>query len=207
MTPAEARTARRKRVGKLHAAEPDLSLRQMAVRLGLSRDTVRRDLEDLDRLAAEDATATAESATPVDEVATAAAEVATPGAGGADPVSQTAPQVSTGGAGGVDDSATAAEASAVSVAQRAPLPRRMVGPLALPEDMDLRQWPAVRRDLATLSQSGQPVEKLVHDAIVALAHHYRRALDAGAIEVDQPFTVVDVKLRPLPVARRMRQAN
>ncbi|MEW2570466.1 hypothetical protein [Streptomyces sp. NPDC047070] len=200
MSPAEARGARRERVAELRAAEPDLSLRQMGLRLGLSRDTVRRDLVDLDRLAAEDATAAAEAAPPV-------VEAATGDAGATGPVSQTAPQVSTGGARDAADSATPAEVPAAPVAQRAPLPRRLAGPLALPDGFDLRQWPAVRRDLATLAQTGMPVEKIVHDAIVSVAHHYRRALDAGAIQVDQPFTVVDVKLRMVPVARRTRQAD
>lgn len=193
MTPASARDLRRKRVAELRRDEPTLSLRQMAQRLGLSRDTVRRDLADLDQAAAN-------SAPPV-------ADPASPDAAVAAPLSQTAPQVSTAVASGAADSATPGEASAAPVAHRAPLPRRVTGPLALPDGFDLHQWPAVRRDLASLAQTGVPVEKLVHDAIVTMAHHYRKALAAGHIAPGQSFTVSDVTLRPLPVASRTLQAD
>ena len=53
MTPASARSLRRAKVAELRAAEPNLSLRRMAARLGLSRDTVTRDLAELDRQAAQ----------------------------------------------------------------------------------------------------------------------------------------------------------
>ncbi|MFD9445484.1 helix-turn-helix domain-containing protein [Streptomyces sp. NPDC060006] len=195
-----ARSERRKLVAELRAAEPGLSLRQMARRLGLSRDTVRRDLDDINQQAALSATPVAEPAPPV-------AGYATADAGGADPVTHTAPQVNGGSADGAADSAPPAEASAPAVAQRAPLVQRLTGPLALPDEVDLRQWPAVRRDLATLAQTGVPVEKLVHDAIVTMAHHYRKALAAKVIERGQSFTVHDMTLRPLPVAPRARQAD
>lgn len=69
MTPADARALRRRKVAELRAAEPGLSLRQMAERLGLSRDTVTRDLNEIDRRAAE-------SAPPADRHGAAVAEVA-----------------------------------------------------------------------------------------------------------------------------------
>ncbi|MET8826556.1 helix-turn-helix domain-containing protein [Streptomyces sp. NPDC004610] len=47
MSPESARAHRRREVADLRAAEPDLSLRQMAERLEISRDTVTRDLEVL----------------------------------------------------------------------------------------------------------------------------------------------------------------
>jgi DeoR/GlpR family transcriptional regulator of sugar metabolism len=53
VTPASARSLRRAKVAELRAAEPNLSLRRMAARLGLSRDTVTRDLAELDRQAAQ----------------------------------------------------------------------------------------------------------------------------------------------------------
>ena len=55
MTPASARNLRRSRVAQLRQAEPDLSHRDMAQRLGISKDTVRRDLEALDAEAAQPA--------------------------------------------------------------------------------------------------------------------------------------------------------
>lgn len=82
MTPASARALRRRRVAELRAAEPDLSLRQMAVRLGLSRDTVSRDLDAIARMAAE-------SAPP-------AAEPAAAGRERSGPVADPAPQASEG---------------------------------------------------------------------------------------------------------------
>lgn len=158
-------------------SDQGLSQRAIAKRLNIGKDTVRRDLE---RIAAE---AEPDDAPP------------------ADPDETDAPQVSDGAAE-VDASRGAPLSAPV-----APLPRRMTGPLALPDGFDLRRWPAVRRDLATLAQSGLPVEKLVHDAITSVAHHYRRALAAGDIEAGQSFTVTHVTLRPLPVARRTEQAG
>jgi DNA-binding transcriptional MocR family regulator len=71
VTPADARALRRRKVAELRAAEPDLSLRQMAERLGLSRDTVTRDLAEIDRRAAE-------SAPPADGPRAPVAETAPP---------------------------------------------------------------------------------------------------------------------------------
>ncbi|MFI6274277.1 HTH domain-containing protein [Streptomyces sp. NPDC050988] len=158
-------------------SEEGLSQRTIAKRLNVSKDTVRRDL---DRISAQGEPDDAPPAEPDD---------------------QGAPQVSGGDAEG------GAPVDAPQGAPVAPLPRRMTGPLALPDGFDLRQWPAVRRDLATLAQSGLPVEKLVHDAITSVAHHYRQALAVGDIEVGQSFTVSHVALRPLPVARRTGQAG
>jgi hypothetical protein len=47
VTPASARGVRRARVRSLAQSEPDLSHREMGLRLGISKDTVRRDLEAL----------------------------------------------------------------------------------------------------------------------------------------------------------------
>ncbi|MFJ9381917.1 HTH domain-containing protein [Streptomyces sp. NPDC101455] len=75
MTPADARALRRRKVAELRAAEPDLSLRQMAERLGLSRDTVTRDLDEIGRRAAESAPP---AGRPVAAVAGVAVETAPP---------------------------------------------------------------------------------------------------------------------------------
>lgn len=75
------------------------------------------------------------------------------------------------------------------------LPRRVAQPL---DGVDLRQWPAVRRDLAVLAQTGRSPQALAHQAITALAHHYARALAAGDLEPGQPFIVRDMVLCPLP---------
>lgn len=164
-----------------------LSQRAIAKRLGVSKDTIRRDFERI------------------------AAEVEPDDAPPAEPDDQGAPQVSEGDAEG------GAPVDAPQGAPVAPLPRRMAqtaqpvgapgGPLALPEGFDLRQWRAVRRDLATLAQSGLSAEKLAHDAITAVAHSYRQALAAGDIRPGESFTVSHVTLRPLPVARRSEQAG
>lgn len=45
MSPESARTLRRSRLAALRRAEPGLSRRELAQRLGVSKDTVRRDLE------------------------------------------------------------------------------------------------------------------------------------------------------------------
>ena len=167
MSPASARALRRRRVADLRVAEPDLSLRQMAERLGVSRDTVSRDLADIGRRAADSATA-AETGTagPVEHSA---------------PVAHGAPQVSDGG--------RAADATAAG------LPRRVAQPLA---GVDLARWPAARRDLAVLAQTGRTAEAMAHQAITALAHHYARALAAGDIEPGQEFIVTAMEQRPLP---------
>ncbi|OSZ56276.1 hypothetical protein OQI_33820 [Streptomyces pharetrae CZA14] len=73
------------------------------------------------------------------------------------------------------------------------LPRRVAQPLA---GIDVSQWPALRRDLAVLAQCGRPPEALVHQAVTALAHGYRRALDSGHLEPGQPFLISDMTLRP-----------
>ncbi|MFJ4687080.1 HTH domain-containing protein [Streptomyces sp. NPDC088789] len=72
MTPSSARAMRRRRVAELRAAEPRLSFRQMAARLEISRDTVRRDLAALG-LAAESAPPAGAADRPVSHTAPPAA--------------------------------------------------------------------------------------------------------------------------------------
>ncbi|KPC86281.1 hypothetical protein ADL35_12425 [Streptomyces sp. NRRL WC-3753] len=172
MTPASARDLRRARVAKLRQAEPDLSHRDMAQRLGISKDTVRRDLEALDTDVAQPAPPDAEGQAP-----------------GAPTVAHTAPQVG-------EDTAPPAVPSAAEVAPSAPahpLPVRQADPLA---GMDVSQWRALRRDLAILAQSGQSAEALVHQAVVATAHAYRQALAAGELQPGDGLLITGMTLRP-----------
>jgi hypothetical protein len=85
-----------------------------------------------------------------------------------------------------------------------PLPQRVAQPL---DGFDVSQWPAVRRDLAVLAQTGRSAEALAHQAVTAMAHHYRRALDHGDIAAGQPFIVTQMTLRPIPVAGRAARAG
>lgn len=165
MSPSSARELRRSRVAALAQAEPKLSHREMAQRLGLSKDTVRRDLEAL-----------AQAAPPAEDAASA-------GAAHPEPLAQPAPQVS--------------KAGARMAAQDAPtpgLPRRVAQPLG---GVDLSQWPAARRDLAVLAQTGRSAEAMAHQAIAALAHHYRQAVARGDIPSGAPFIVSAMTLRPV----------
>jgi hypothetical protein len=153
------RADRRTLVRQLH--EEGLSRRAIAERLGVGKDTVRRDLAAIER--------------------EPAPESAPPGA----PDVPDAPQVSEG---------DAPEGAPQGESPR-PLPRRMAQPLA---GIDLSKWPAVRRDLAVLAQTGRTAEALAHQAITALAHHYARALACGEIAPGQEFFVSSITLRPLP---------
>lgn len=155
------RNLRRANVRQLSQREPDLSHRQIAERLGISKDTVRRDLD-----------ATAEET----------------GADGAEPDAPDeppAPQVSAGGADGAGEDAPDELGCE--------LPGRMAPLAGAP---DLSQWPALRRDLALLAQSGSSVEALVHQAVVAVAHSYRQALARGELQPGVRLTVGAVELRP-----------
>lgn len=157
-----------------------LSRRAIALRLKVSKDTVRRDLE---RLAAEGAPDDAPPAEPGDPAAPQVSEAlreesAPDGAPPAEPGESAAPPTERDGA-----------PQGAPVAQ---LLRRVAHPQL---EMDLRQWPAMRRDLAVLRQSGRSVEELVSQAVVVLAFGYRQALDRGEIQPGQPFTVTDMTVR------------
>lgn len=162
MSAAQARrNMRRENVRQLSRREPDLSHRQIAERLGISKDTVRRDLDAL------------------------AGETGADGAAPDAPYEPGAPQVSAGGADG-------AAGDAPDEPHRV-LPQRAAPLSGAP---DLSQWPALRRDLAQLAQSGMSAEALVHQAVVALAHGYRQALDRGELQPGTRFLVSGVTLRP-----------
>ncbi|WP_435252067.1 helix-turn-helix domain-containing protein [Streptomyces tendae] len=172
MTPASARDLRRAKVAQLRKDEPDLSHRDMAQRLGISKDTVRRDLEALDA-------DVAQTAPPADETQTPDAP----------PVAHTAPQAS-------EETEPPDEPSAAMEAPSAPappLPVRQADPLA---GMDVSQWRALRRDLAILAQTGRAPEALVHQAVVAMAHAYKQALAAGELQHGDGFLITGMTLRP-----------
>lgn len=166
------RRLRREQLRRLTTDEPGLSHRQLAKRLGVSKDTVRRDLE---ALAQEPEHHDAPGAPQVSE-------------GGADDDAPT---------GALGDS----HAPTPDAPGEPPpgLPRRVADPLA---GMDVSQWRAVRRDLAVLTLSGCSAEAAVHQAVVAVAHFYRQALARGELEQGQPFLVTDMTLRTAPSAVR-----
>lgn len=155
------RNMRRENVRQLSQREPGLSHRQLGDRLGISKDTVRRDLDAL------------------------AQEAGADGAAPDEPDQASAPQVSEGGADGADEDAPDEP--------RRELPRRLAPLAGAP---DLSQWPALRRDLAVLAQSGISTEALVHHAVTALAHAYRGALDRGELRPGDRFIVRAMELRP-----------
>ncbi|MDX3024045.1 HTH domain-containing protein [Streptomyces acidiscabies] len=174
MTRADRRTL----VRQLNAE--GLSARRIAERLKVGKDTVRRDLE---AIASEDAQQAAPPGAPdVPDAPQVGGDVAD----GAAP--QDAPPAGPGAAGAPDGDAPDAPV--------ARLPRRVAQPL---DGIDLSGWPAVRRDLAVLAQTGRSPEAMAHQAIVALAHHYGRALATGRLEPGVPFIVHDMTLTPLPV--------
>jgi DNA-binding transcriptional MocR family regulator len=186
VTPSSARALRRRRVAELRAAEPGLSLRQMADRLGVSRDTVTRDLAEIDRGAAESAPP-AGRPEPVAEQTTAAERA------GLAPVADPAPQVSEGGRTG---DAMPGEASAHPVAQDRPpaqLPRRVSAERL---EIDLRRRPGMRRDLAVLADLGLGHEDLIDFALQVLATGYRQGLADGVIRPGL-FKVLGMKVAPL----------
>ncbi|MFD6035277.1 DeoR family transcriptional regulator [Streptomyces griseoincarnatus] len=181
MSPENARAARRARLARLLKDEPHLTRKELAQRLGLKKDTLRRDLAAIEEARAQKAQAArAESAddTPAPGPALPAPQASEPSAPGARPVR-------TGAAPHTGEEAQRA--------QPVRLPRR--GPGARVE-MDLRAWPAMRRDLAVLAQTGRTPEELISQAVVVLAYGYRQALARGDLAPGQPFVVTDLTLRP-----------
>ncbi|MFM9653133.1 helix-turn-helix domain-containing protein, partial [Streptomyces galilaeus] len=110
-------------MAELRAAEPELSLRQMAERLGISRDTVTRDLEEIDREAAGSAPPAGpadEPVRPVDDSAPQASDGGSPVS--ATPAAEPEPPAEPGSATVSGRSAETAPADATAVR---PLPRRV----------------------------------------------------------------------------------
>lgn len=63
--------------------------------------------------------------------------------------------------------------------------------------IDVSQCRGLRHDLALLAQTGKPAEALVYQAVIAMAHAYRRALAHGDITPGVPFCVREMALTPL----------
>ncbi|MFE3855274.1 hypothetical protein ACFXPN_29600 [Streptomyces griseorubiginosus] len=187
MSPENARAVRRARLARLLKEEPALTRKELAQRLGLKKDTLRRDLEAI----AHDAPA---QEAPAQESAAHNAP-ALP-----------AHQVNAGEAPDAQDVRAGAEPAAHVPAHDAH-PAREV--LHLPRrsahqrlEMDLAGRPAMRRDLALLAQSGRTVEELVHQAVVSLAFGYRRALARGEVLPGETFLVTELAVRAAPGAAR-----
>ncbi|MFF0138021.1 helix-turn-helix domain-containing protein [Streptomyces sp. NPDC005227] len=176
MTPHSARSVRRARVRQLAQTEPDLSQREMAERLGISKDTVRRDLE---AIAQESSESLAHTAPQVTE-------------GGAAMVQAACARCATGMTGGADPAAQIAPAAA--------LPRRIVEQVG---SQAMSRCGGCGRDLALLAQTGKTVNQIVHQAIAALAIGYRAALARGEIEPGAPFVVRGMTLETAPRPRRV----
>lgn len=64
--------------------------------------------------------------------------------------------------------------------------------------IDVSQCRGLRHDLALLAQTGKTTEALVYQAVIAMAHAYRRALAHGDITPGVPFCVREMALTPLP---------
>jgi hypothetical protein len=156
--------------------EEGLSQRAIAKRLKVSKDTVRRDLEQIAAEAEPDDAPPAETGDPdAPQVSATVPEESAP---------DDAPPVETGD--------PAAPQGAPMASQGAPVARRVAHPRL---EMDLRQWPAMRRDLAVLRKSGRSVDELVSQAVIVLAFGYRQALDRGEVEPGEPFTVTGLTVR------------
>ncbi|EPD63149.1 helix-turn-helix domain-containing protein [Streptomyces sp. HGB0020] len=158
-----------------------LSQRAIAKRLKVSKDTVRRDFERLD---AQDAPDSEPDTKPGDEPLV-------------QPESEAAPQASEAAAtDSGTDSAPDAEPPTEPVAQ---LPRRTgAGRL----EMDLSQWPGLRRDLALLAQTGCTPEELVATAVRVLASGYKQGLAAGDVQPGRPFAVTRLSVAALSLPGR-----
>ncbi|MEU9349058.1 helix-turn-helix domain-containing protein [Streptomyces sp. NPDC048278] len=175
-----------------HAAEGK-SQRQIAAHLGISKDTVRRDLELL-----------ASQPEPQDEPADAPVDA---------PDDPDAPQVTEAAPAEAapQDAPPAAPEPAASAArpvEGAPpvLPRRIPAHDRLTVDIDLAQWPPLRTALAELATTGVDTERLIVQALVTLASGYRQGVAAGDIRYGLPFHVRLISVGPpepgLAVPRR-----
>jgi len=210
VTPADARALRRRKAADLREAEPGLSLRKMARRLGVSRDTVARDLEEHDRRAAGSAPPVEDVAEPVAHSAPVVDALAADAEDGRGAAVDSAPQASDVAAESappvVVAAAEAAEVApptqdsipdeAQAVAHPAPAARQPRRLADTELTIDLRQWPGLRRDLAVLAETGVSPEALINQAVVVLTHGYKQGVRCGAIRPDRPFVVRDLIVGP-----------
>jgi DNA-binding transcriptional MocR family regulator len=169
------RNLRRENVRQLSQREPGLSHRQIADRLGISKDTVRRDL---DALAQE------------------------PGADGAAPIAPVAPQISGGGAepaafsappaepGGTPDAPPANGSGAESAEPDAP-----VAPPADPAQDEpvfrirLARRPRLLSSLCALREAGLTPAAVIDTVLAAFVGSYRQALARGELKPGERYQV------------------
>lgn len=173
------RTDRRTLARQLRAE--GLSQRAIARRLGVGKDTVRRDLgQDPPSAGPDDAPPGEPDTAAAPPVSAVEAEETAP-----DDAPQDAPSAE-----------TVADVAADTVVPRAPvarLPRRMADTELT---IDLRQWPGLRRDLAVLAETGVSAEALINQAVVVLTHGYKQGVRCGVIRPDRPFVVRDLVVGP-----------
>ncbi|MFF6825022.1 hypothetical protein [Streptomyces longwoodensis] len=178
------RTDRRTLVRQLRGE--GLSQRAIAKRLKISKDTVRRDLAD-------DVPQDAPQDEPGDATPDAPSETDAPQVSGTNPAERApadeppAAPLTEPDDGGAPDGG----------AQRAPVahrPRQVAHPDRLVIDLGL--YPGLRDRLAELAGSGVDAERLIVQAVTALAAGYRRGVATARI-VPGPFEVRDVVVGPL----------
>ncbi|MER6532989.1 helix-turn-helix domain-containing protein [Streptomyces sp900105755] len=159
-----------------HRAE-GMSQRQIAKRLGVSKDTVRRDLE---QIASRDETPAETDDAPDDPDAPQVAAASTVG---------DAPAVEPPGE-------PESLAPAIRPVADAPpvLPRRI--PVGHRLVLDLERSPSLRRGLAELAATGLSPEALVAQAVAVLAVGYREGVARGRIRSDAPFLVRGMTVGP-----------
>jgi hypothetical protein len=168
--------------------EEGLSQRAIGKRLKVSKDTVRRDLEEIERQdAGEDGPDDAPPAAPDDPHAPQVSE-------GDSPVG--APPGAPDDAPGTGPARASGQGGAAPVAQ---LPRRVSQERL---EIDLRRWPDLRRGLAVLASAGLSHEDAVVQAVAVLAAAYRQGLAQGRI-TQGPFVVRDVTVSPLLMPDRL----
>ncbi|NUS29786.1 MAG: HTH domain-containing protein [Streptomyces sp.] len=175
MTRADRRTLVRQLAGE------GLSQRQIAARLGISKDTVRRDLETI-----------ASHDEPQDEP---------PGA----PDVPEAPQVSGAvqGDGAPRDEPPSADAPAAAPPGAPPAetePRVAHGGALLVVALD--DSPGLAEDLALLQEAGADAAEVVNFAVDRLATAYRTARGRGWLRPGQAFDVVQMQIKPAAGVRR-----
>lgn len=188
MSAITARHLRRERLRRLNEAEPDLSHRALAQRLGVSKDTVRRDLEAMAQEAER------RGAPPAPQVVEGGAPGGAPAPADTAPGGAPAPAEPAPGGAPAPDAVEGGAAEAAPGGSPAPLPRRVTaGQLVL----DLGDRPGLRRDLAMLAQTGCSAEDLVTTAVRVLATGYSRGLAAGHVLPGRPFAVTGMSVGPL----------
>ncbi|WP_330348138.1 hypothetical protein [Streptomyces sp. NBC_00582] len=174
MTRADRRTL----VRQLH--EQGLSRRAIGERLGVGKDTVRRDLDAIKR---QDECESAPPAAPAAPETPQASDGAT---------GESAPQ----DAPPAEDARADEQGAAAPGAPVARLPRRIPVDSRLTLDVDLSKRHALRRALADLAVTGLSLEELVGQGLVVLALAHRQGVAAQRISPQGRFTVLGARAVP-----------